>query len=400
MRIAHLADIHWGLGYPGPTPEARFEDICRVMDWVVDKVVAEGCDLVLVAGDMFRKADIALEKASKEIRACTAWLRQLTANDIEVIIISGTPSHDPISAYELLKDYQLPGVTIVTEPELFNYDGELCLSIACIPGMDRSNFVNKDEYRGLPAHVVHQMMTDHITELCQEYGQDSDYSPTILLSHITYDLADKGFEDVLLQQEAILTPEAIQGYDLVALGHIHRPQQNGTVFYSGSPERLSFNDEDVDAGFWIHEWDSENGKRLDSRFINTPARIFRTHKLDEFAVLMAIEGSLCWAWEQGDEENHGPRVRDSIVRVHYKCSEDLNKQLNRRTLEKALYDAGAFFVAEIKGDIQRQDRARDEEVTEALTPIEAMRKWAENQGIAFAEIDELAAMVAELMEVA
>jgi exonuclease SbcC/exonuclease SbcD len=64
-----------------------------------------------------------------------------------------------------------------------------------------------------------------------------------------------------------------------------------------------------------------------------------------------------------------------------------------------LYDAGAFFVTEIKGDIARNDRARDEEVTEALGPVEAVRKWATNQSIEALEIEELAAMTAQLMEV-
>lgn len=390
MKIAHIADVHWGLGYPGPTPQARFDDICRVMDWVADRIITEGCDLVIVAGDMFRKADVAFEKASREIRACTAWLRKITGAGIEILIISGTPSHDPASAYELLKDYQLPRVTIVTEPIWFDYDGsDESFSITCIPGMDRSNFVNRDEYKGLPAHVVHQMMTEHITDICQQYRNESSYSPSILVGHLTYDLADTGFEDVLMQNEAILTTEAIKGYDLVALGHIHRPQQNGTVFYSGSPERLSFNDEKVEAGFWIHEW-NDNG--FDSEFINAPARRYYTLHLAENDIADFVNGNL-------DFENVLGDIRNGIVRVNYSCSEDLNKALNRKTLEKALYDMGAFFVAEIKGDVQRGDRARDEEVTEALGPVEAVRKWAVNNDIELAEIDELAAMTAQLMEV-
>lgn len=385
MKIAHIADIHWGLGYPGPTPSARFDDICQVMDWAAEEIIDSGCELVIVTGDMFRKADVAFEKASREIRACTAWLRTLTAAGIEVVIISGTPSHDPISAYELLQDYQLDKVSIWTNEAVIEY-GEV--SIVCLPGMDRSKFVNREEYRGLPAHVVHQMMTDNITDLCQKLRGHAK-KPAILMGHITYDLADTGFEDVLMQQEAILTTDAIKGYDLVALGHIHRPQQNGTVFYSGSPERLSFNDEKVDAGFWIHDW---NGKGFSSKFINTPARKYHTLRLAENDIADFVNRNL-------DFENVIGDIRNGIVRVSYSCSEDLNKALNRRTLEKALYDMGAFFVAEIKGDIQRIDRARDEEVTEALGPVEAVRKWAANQDIAQPEIDELAYMTAQLMEV-
>ena len=135
MKLAHIADIHWGLGYPGPTPTARFDDICLTMDWVADRMIAERCNVVIVSGDMFRKADISLEKASKEIRAAVAWLRKITAAGIEIFIISGTPSHDPISAYDLLIDYQLPKVTIATEPIWYDNDSmDQGFSIAMIPG--------------------------------------------------------------------------------------------------------------------------------------------------------------------------------------------------------------------------------------------------------------------------
>lgn len=385
MKFAHIADIHWGLGYPGPTPQARFDDICRVMDWAADKMIDEDVDFVIVAGDMFRKADIGLDKASKEIRAAAAWLRKLTTAGIRVLIISGTPSHDPISAYDLLKDYQMDKVTICTEPMRLPAMDGYGINITCLPGMDRSNFVTKEDYKGLPAHVVHQKMTEYITETCQNLLNRSE--PSILVGHLTYDLADTGFEDVLMQNEAILTTEAIAGYDLVVLGHIHRPQQNGTVFYSGSPERLSFNDEKVDAGFWIHEW---NGDKFDSTFINTPARKYYTLNFTETNVADFVNGSL-------DFDNVIDKIRDAIVRIRYTCSEDLNKALNRRTLEKALYDMGAFFIAEIKGNIYRSDRARDEEITESLGPTEAVRKWAENQEIIPEEINELAALTAQLM---
>lgn len=390
MKIAHIADIHWGLGYQGPTPQARFDDITRVMDWTADRIIAEDCRLVIVAGDMFRKADISLDKASKEIKAAAAWLRKLTAAGLEIVVISGTPIHDPASAYDLLKDYQLPHVSIITQPDQMDVDCfEEGFSLSLLPGMDRSNFAAQEEYRGLPAHVIHQMMTDHITETCQTMLRDSNYSPSILVGHLTYDLADTGFEDVLMQNEAILPTEAIKGYALVALGHIHRPQQNGTVFYSGSPERLSFNDEKVDAGFWIHDL---NDGKFTSQFIQTPARRFVTLQLSEDEIADFVNGNLYF-------DNDFCNIRDGIVRIRYSCSEDLNKALNRRTLEKALYDAGAFFVAEIKGDIQRSDRARDEEITESLGPVEAVRKWAENQEISPAEVNELAAMTAQLMEV-
>ncbi len=392
MRIAHIADIHWGLGYPGPNPQSRFDDICRVMDWAADRMIAEQVDLVLVAGDMFRKADVSLEKASREIRAAVAWLRKLTNAGIKVLVISGTPSHDPISAYELLKAFELPGVRIVTGTDVIDFEtNHAAVSIACLPGMDRSTFANREDFRGLPAHVMHQMMTEQITEACQRLLVTATFTPAILVGHLTYDLADTGFEDVLMQNEAILTQEAVQGYDLACLGHIHRPQQNGSVFYSGSPERLSFNDENVGAGFWIHETDDAG--KFSSHFIDTPARKYHTITLKNDDIAGFVNGNLVFANDIG-------KIKDAIVRVVYACDDALNKQLNRRALEQSLYDAGAFFVSEIRGDIARADRQRDAEVTEQLGPIDAVRKWCANQEIPAEDVEELAAMTAQLMEVA
>lgn len=391
MKIAHVADIHWGLGYPGPTPQSRFDDICRVMDWTAERIIAERCEMVIVAGDMFRKADVSLDKASREIRAAAAWLRKLTDDCIQVVIISGTPSHDPASAYELLKDYKMPMVTIVTEPTVLDIDMfDNGFSLAMVPGMDRSNFANRDDCKGLPAHEVHKLMTDHITKTCQDLLADSDYAPTVLVSHMTYDLADTGFEDVLQQNEAILTREAVKGYDLVALGHIHRAQQNGCVFYPGSPERLSFNDEKVEAGFWIHDL---NDGKFTSEYVHTPARRFITLQLNENGIADFVNGNLDFSDVCGD-------FASAIVRLRYACGEDMNKALDRRALERALYDAGAYFVAEIKGDISRSsDRLRDDKLTEALSPIEAVTRWAVANDIPEDEANELAALTAELLEV-
>ncbi|MBP2635522.1 MAG: hypothetical protein H6Q72_1429 [Firmicutes bacterium] len=391
MKLAHIADIHWGFGYAGPTPQSRFDDICRVMDWTTERIIAEGCEMVIVAGDMFRKADVSLDKASREIRAAAAWLRKLTGAGIEVLIISGTPSHDPASAYELLKDYQMPRVSIITQPASIDvHCFDEGFSVVLVPGMDRSNFMTRDEYKGLPAHEVHKLMTEHITATCQNLLAECNYTPSILVSHMTYDLADTGFEDVLQQNEAILTTDAIRGFDLVALGHIHRPQQNCRVFYPGSPERLSFNDEKVDAGFWIHEL--SEGK-FTSKYVHTPARRFITLTLNDNGIADFVNGNLDFEDVWGDFAN-------AIVRVRYTCGEELNKALNRRAMEKALYDAGAFFVAEIKGDIERaSDRLRDEGLTEAIGPMEAVRRWAAANDMEETEANELVAMTAELMEV-
>ncbi len=389
MKIAHVADSHWGFGYAGPTPSARFEDITRTMDWVADRIIEEGCELVLFAGDAFKDARVFIDRATAEIQAFVAWLRRLSGAGIEVIVISGTPSHDAISAYHLIREMQIPRVSISTEPDLVYFPDNDVVRIACLPGMNRSSFALRDDFVGLPPHEFHAKMTEEITETCRGMREQLGDSPVILMSHLTYDLADTGFEDALLQNEPILTDEAARMFDLVCLGHIHRPQLAGrNVYYSGAPERHNFGDEHTPPGFWIHEVvDPAFGPVFTSEFIETPARRFRTIDWCDMDIAAWLDG-------QVDDFAH---VRDAIVRVRYSCSEELQKRFDRRSLERALYDVGAYFVAEIRAEVERSERIRDTEVTEGLTPLAALAAWANNEGFAEAERAELQTMTEELL---
>lgn len=394
MKIAHIADIHQGLGYPGPSPLSRFEDINRILDWTADKIIDEKVDLVLVAGDCFKDARVMFDRGTDETICIGNWLRKISSAGIEVMVISGTPSHDAIAGYKFLEQMRIPYVYIFTKPEV--YYGGRAVSFAMLPGLNRSNILTQDEYKGLPPEQIHRVITDKITQLCIGMAaQMPDDKPKILMAHMTYQGADTGFTDLLMQNEPILTREAVAGFDLVCLGHIHRPQIiDDKVFYSGPVERLSFNEENINPGFWIHEVGVSKAMEIQpypiySQFVKTPARRYVTLDWDEPQVQAYLDGY--------DVIGEIP-VKDAIVRLRYTCSEEIHKQLNHKALEKALEDAGAFFVQEIKASVNRVDRARDSQVTEGVTPLEALSRWAENQSIPAEENIILQAMTAELLE--
>lgn len=447
IRIAHVSDVHIG-PYSGPFPLSRFQDINRILDWTADRIIEEKVDLCLVAGDCFKDARVMLDRASQEIASIVRFLRKLSNAGIAVEIISGTPSHDAVTAYELIKEMRIPRVGIATAPciDILGEDViskkivsvqsiwgkgvmETSLSIACLPGLNRSMLMTQDEYKGLPPEQVHRLMTDKITQLCQGMSaQMPNDKPKILMAHMTYQGADTGFTDLLMQNEPILTREAVAGFDLVCLGHIHRPQIiDGKVFYSGPIERLSFNEEDIKPGFWIFDLDfadytidngvfaisdkcknrpmtlnvnystNGTGSNIDSvrtaEFVETPARRFYTIEWDETALIHFLNHGM-----NGFNSLFADDLKDAIVRLRYSCSEEIHKQLNHKALEKALYEAGSFFVAEIKAQVTRVDRARDSEVVESLSPVEALSRWAENQGIPAEESKVLQSMSAELLE--
>jgi len=391
MRVAHISDVHLGWN-AGPDNLSRFMDISKNLDWTAKKLIEEKVDCVLFCGDAFKDAKIMVDRAEKEISVVVKFLRELSTAGIEVIVISGTPSHDSIASYKFLQEINIPRTLIFTNPSVMTFPPTTNeLSVACLPGLNRSALMTQDEYKGLPPEQIHRIMTDKITQLCMGMSaQMPDDKPKILMAHMTYQGADTGFTDLLMQHEPILTKDAVAGFDLVCLGHIHRPQIiDSKVFYSGPIERLSFNEEGINPGFWIHEVESNLpfGRLLPSRFIETPARKYLTLEWSESEVIDYLAyGHIVWD------------IKDSIVRLHYSCSEETAKQLNRKALGKALYNAGCFYVAEIKADIERVDRARDNTVNESLTPLQALEKWCINQGIGESETKELVSMASGLLE--
>jgi exonuclease SbcC/exonuclease SbcD len=224
-----------------------------------------------------------------------------------------------------------------------------------------------------------------------------------MLSHLTYSEAETGFDHLLLEHEPLLTPEAVQGFDLVCLGHIHKAQRisDKNIFYAGSPERLSFSEADRDPGFWIHAVPEPGDKDTPgSCFIPTPARKYLTVSFSDdcdddtaSSVRDLIAGGSDMAAMSRDDE-----VRDAIVRVHIKADEEQAKQLDRKAIEKSFYGSGAYFVQEIKIEVERAERARDREVTESLGPVEALAKWCARQGIEDESAGALASLTQDLLE--
>lgn len=403
MKIAHTGDIHWGLGYPGPAPDSRFNDICRVMDRVADRIIAERCDLVLVAGDFFKDANVFLSRASVEISACVAWLRKLSDAGIPVVAINGTPGHDAVAAYDLIKEMRIPGITICTAPDVITFENvETAVSIACLPGLGRSQIASKEEYSRLAPHEIHQLMTQKITQLVMGMAARCHCAPDvpkILLAHLTCAGADKGFEDLILQQEPVLTKEAIEGsgFDLVCLGHIHRAQQvqglTVPTFFCGSPERLRFDEEHNTPGFWIHELEAGY---VSSKFIETPARRYFTFDRPDIP-----------AWWLDKEANGAGGelatakdvIKEAIVRVRYRATEEQARQSNPRAISRALYDLGAFYVAEIKAEIERSARARAVEASAQMGPLESLKLWCEVTGVPEKERADLASRTEGLLQI-
>lgn len=397
MKLLSTADWHLGT-FPGPEIQgqnARLMDTLRCADFLVQKAQEEQSDVILIAGDLFDKAKLWADNMLMLIDMAAKRLRALAAVAPTVLML-GTSTHDNPQAFENIRDMRIPDLHVITNPQFFTINTESGrLQIAALPGLDKNHF--RTLHPGMDPAEENQKCSQLLGDLVLGLGAQVDPSiPSVLIAH--YSVAgcemDNGQTHIFTQNEVILPREAIAAspFDLVCLGHIHKGQEvphcGRPVFYSGSINGLTFNEEWQDKGFWMHEIGVKSPvARSTSRFIKTPSREFITEKWGEWTVEGFINGG-----------KPGPGFRDAIVRLHYSCSDELNKQLNRKALEKALYEAGAFYVAEIK-PVQVVAALAKQEMTENAGPLENLWQWCAVEGITAEDADKLGALALPLIDI-
>ncbi|MDR1138166.1 MAG: hypothetical protein LBK91_07565 [Synergistaceae bacterium] len=201
IRILHTGDIHLGLGYSGPTPESKFNDICRIMDFIANASMENAVGLVLVGGDLFKDSRMMFERGTDEVIAIQRFIEKITSARINMLIYSGTMSHDNLKAYEVLKELNAANAyaKIVTHPGLFRYEG---FNMAVIPGSNRSQAMTREEFKNLAPEEIHAAITSKITDIAQGLRVESETedAPIFLAAHYTYSKTDTGFDHLVMAQ--------------------------------------------------------------------------------------------------------------------------------------------------------------------------------------------------------
>lgn len=338
LKVLHTGDWHIG-SFPGPEvggQNARFQDICRCLDFQAMYAEEHRPDLIVVSGDIFHQARVWSDRGLRESRTAIDHIRRLS-NVAPTVVLRGTPNHDSEEQFEMLTTafYGDDSVSVVTEPEVIHihtYHGQR-VDVACIPGFDRG--VHRAAHPGLSREEETQVFTDELAKVVLGLKAQCEPGVTSILStHFTVPGCnmESGQTALFAQFEPVIYPDTLKAadFDLVALGHIHRPQQlpeaGRAVFYCGSITGLNFNDEGQPRGFYIHDID-DDGEAW-SEYIETPYREFETIRLNEDDVCTMLSAERVVVPD---------RLKGKIVRVLYTCSDETNKAFNKAVLEKRLY---------------------------------------------------------------
>lgn len=264
LKVLHTGDWHIG-SFPGPEvngQNARFQDICRCLDFQAMYAEEHRPDLIVVSGDIFHQARVWSDRGLRESRTAIDHIRRLS-NVAPTVVLRGTPNHDSEEQFEMLVTafYGDDSVSVVTEPEVLHihtYHGQR-VDVACIPGFDRG--VHRAAHPGLSREEETQVFTDELAKVVLGLKAQCEPGVTSILStHFTVPGCnmESGQTALFAQFEPVIYPDTLKAadFDLVALGHIHRPQQlpeaGRAVFYCGSITGLNFNDENQPRGFYMN----------------------------------------------------------------------------------------------------------------------------------------------------
>ena len=277
MRLAHISDLHLGkrLGSFPLIEEQR--DILRQ---IVDTAVRENCDGVLIAGDIYDKTS----PSAEAVRLFDEFLTDLCDAKLSVYMISG--NHDSServdygSAIMERSDIHICG-EYKGEPEIVTVSDEygeldICLMPFIKPSYVRAYHEDCDikTYTDMMRFAIDNSRIDtkrRCVLVCHQFitgalTSESEYSSVGTLDNIG--------------------AEVFEGFDYVALGHLHRPQNiRPNIRYCGTPLKYSASEIKPDKSVTIIELKDKNNIEL-SYIELKPLRDVVEHK-DKYEVLMS-----------------------------------------------------------------------------------------------------------------
>lgn len=382
-RILAVSDLHCGAG--GNHRRDHLADQEAVLEQIVEH--ARGCDLVLIAGDVFHRP----KPTPAELHLFGRFVRALDAAGVPAIAVHGNVSHDQVNGDEptALALFASDGFRVSRHPELFAAAG---ISVVTLPSVPVHRLIAATD--GRDRDEIHEWAAVMLVDIARDLrDQTFDDRPCVLLGHwhTTAALAPNGYAVPDFFHEPILETAdlAAIGFDHVVLGHNHRPQTFVGGFHVGSPMVMDFGEAGFEHGCWIFDTDDPS----EPEFVPLADRAFVTVDVDLELECVNVPDKTDVVAARIAERFP---LTDAIVRVTYKATEEQHRRVDHPALLRLLDDAGVHRVhGSIRWEPVRETRARVEGIDETLDPAEAVQAWCDANGVDGERAEALHALTRE-----
>ncbi len=234
MKILHTSDWHLGKSLSNVPFDA---DQAHALQQLADYLAGHPHDLLVVAGDIFDRPT----PSPESVRVLGSWLGRLRqfAPDMAVVLISGNHDNGPRLAWTAsILDHQgvyLRGETgAIDQPiEVRGSDG-VQAQVWAVPFLAAGAL---DE--ATPSQVG--AMDEALRRIRDR--QDATKAQVLVGHCFVQDCTTSDSERAFIGTATQIDVKAFDGFDYVALGHLHRPQAPARhVRYAGSIARYSFSE--------------------------------------------------------------------------------------------------------------------------------------------------------------
>ena len=235
MKLIHLSDLHLGKRV---NEYSMLEDQEYILKKILNVIDEETPDAVLLAGDIYDKS----VPSAEAVRLFDDFLYQLASRKLQVFVISG--NHDSPERIAFGSRIMNAG-GIHMSPV---YDGRIepvtlqdeygDVSFYMLP------FVKPANVRRFFEDTEITSYTDAMRCVIDSMGIDTGKRNVLITHQFVTGASRTESEEVSVGGTDNVDASVFEGFDYVALGHIHRPQNcgNGRIRYCGTPLKYSFSE--------------------------------------------------------------------------------------------------------------------------------------------------------------
>lgn len=235
MRFLHLSDLHLGKRV---NEFSMLEDQAYILKEILNIIDEQKVEAVLIAGDIYDK----VIPSAEAVRLLDDFLTRIAARELPVFLISG--NHD--SAERVAFGSRLMSSRQIYLSPVFESDVEPVtisdrygeINIYMLP------FVKPSLVKRVYPEEEIITYQDAVNAAVQHMQIDTDKRNVLLAHQFVTGAARCDSEELSVGGVDDVDASVFDGFDYVALGHLHGPQKIGkeTVRYSGTPLKYSFSE--------------------------------------------------------------------------------------------------------------------------------------------------------------
>ncbi len=363
IKFFHTADVHLGVeNYGKIDPKtgihSRLWDFKNSFEQCVGLAIQQNVDFFLFCGDAYKTA----YPTPTQQKIFLQLLFKLQKATIPIVLVVGNHDH-PLSfgkanSLDIFKELPLDGFYVFSKPDILKLktkNGDV--QIVGIPWPTRNNIITDQKFHLKSSKEITAYLSQAVGEIIKNFADKLDKDiPAILAGHLTVSsgIFSGSEKCAIFGNDPIFLPSqlALEEFDYIALGHLHRFQNLNSkgypaVVYSGSTEKVDFGERKEEKGFC--QVDLEKGK-TSFEFVQ-----LKTRPMIQIEVVLSDDRDQT---EQLLDEIAKHNIKDAILKIIYRVPDGKQDKVDLKVVQKACSDAICLVsIIPVRKPIVREKRA-------------------------------------------